>query len=110
MKITANNHTLRVSDVRAFNDPVVDELIRDLRTALKPDHVAIEFDLAHTREADCDTVDALLTVFEEFDRDGAVRAWRLVNPPPDLRQLLQLVRLHHVFEITPPHPSRMILA
>lgn len=109
MKITASHETLRVSEVREFNEPEVDGLIRDLREALKPTHATIEFDLAHFRAANYDTVDTLLAVYEEFDGGGATRIWRMLNPPPDLRQLLELVRLHHLFEITPPRPSPMLL-
>ena len=109
MKITAHHDRLQVSDVREFSETDVDDLIRDLRQALTPAHATIEFDLAHVRSADCDTVDALLAVYEEFDQDGVARSWRVITPPPDLRQLFELVRLHHLFEITPPRPSRMVL-
>lgn len=109
MNITADHDTLLVSEVQEFNGTEVDDLIRSLRAALRPTHATIELDLARIRSADCDTVDALLTIYEEFDRGATARAWRIVNPPPELRQLLELVRLHHLFEITPPRPSRMIL-
>ena len=46
-------------------------------------------------------VDRLLAIQGTAPRADAF-AWRLVNPPPDVRQLLELVRLHRVFEITPP--------
>lgn len=110
MKISTDQETLRVSDVQEFSEPDVDLLIRDLRQALKPSHSTIEFDLAHIRSADCDTVDAVLAVYEEFDRDGPARVWRMINLAPELRQLFELVRLHHLFEITPLHPPRMILS
>lgn len=109
MKITDDHDTLRVSEVQGFTGLEVDDLIRDLHLALQPKHSSIELDLARIRSADCDTVDALLTIYEEFDRGDVARAWRIINPPSELRQLLELVRLHHLFEITPPRPSRMIL-
>ncbi len=109
MKITTDDETLRVSDLRELGEPEAGGLIRDLRTALTPAHSTVEFDLAHLRSADCDTIDALLAVYEEFDRGGGpARVWRVTNPPPDLRQLFELVRLHHLFEITPPRPARLI--
>lgn len=109
MNLSHDHDTLRVTGAREFTESQVDDLIRDLRRALKPDHSAIEIDLAHTRGADSETVDALLALYEEFDRDGTTRTWRLRNPPPELRQLLELVRLHRLFEITPPRPVRTIL-
>lgn len=110
MKISTDHETLRVSDVQEFNEPDVDVLIRDIRQTLKPTHSIIEFDLAHIRSADCDTVDAVLAIYEEFDRESPARVWRMVNLAPELRQLFELVRLHHLFEITSPHPSGMILS
>lgn len=109
MKITTETETLRVSDLRELKEPDADELVRDLRAALKPTHSTIEFDLTQLRSADCETVDALMTVHEKFARAGTAFSWRIMNPPSDLRQLFELVRLHRLFEITPPRPPRMIL-
>lgn len=109
MKITAGYDTIHVSDLRDFDERQAEGLVHDLRLALRPPHSVIEFDLAHLRSADCATVDALLAVYEGIDEAGAGLVWRLLNPSPDLRQLCELVRLHHVFEITPPRPPRMVL-
>ena len=109
MKITTESETLRVSELRELKEPDADELIRDLSAALQPSHSTIEFDLTQLRSADCETVDALMTVHEKFAHGGTAVSWRIMNPPPDLRQLFELVRLHRLFEITPPRPSRMVL-
>src|SRR5437870_3985895 len=105
MKITAAHDTLRVSDLRDLNDVQADELVHDLRAALTPAHATIEFDLAQLRAIHCGTVDALLAVYEKLNRAGTSFTWRVLNPPPDLRQLFELVRLHHLFEITPPRTA-----
>lgn len=109
MKISAESETLRVSDLRELKEPDIDELVRDVRTALKSEHTTIEFDLSLLRSADCETVDALMTAYEEIDPGDGALSWRITNPPPDLRQLCELVRMHRLFEITPPRPPRMIL-
>ncbi len=109
MKISSDHETLRVSELRELRDPDTDDLIHDLRTALSPAHGTIEFDLSLLRSADCETVDALMTVHEELSRADAALAWRITNPSPELRQLFELVRLHRLFEITPPRPPRLIL-
>jgi len=109
MKITTADETLQVSDLREFGPLEADDLIRDLRAALQPSHSTVEFDFALLRSADCDTADALLAVYAELDRGETARVWRVANPSSDLRQLFELVRLHHFFEITPPRPPRMIL-
>lgn len=109
MKITTDDETLRVTDLREFSELAAGELIRELRATLQPGHSAIEFDLTYLRSADSETVDALRTIHAQLDRSGAALVWRVMNPPPDLRQLFELVRLHHCFDITPPRPPRMIL-
>ena len=109
MKIIPAYDTLRVSDLRELNDLRADELIHDLRAALTPAHVTIEFDLAQLRAIHCGTVDALLAVHEALNRAGTRLTWRVLNPPPDLRQLFELVRLHHLIEITPPRMPAMAL-
>ncbi|HWA26672.1 MAG TPA: STAS domain-containing protein [Lacunisphaera sp.] len=109
MKITSQDDTLRVSDLRELDERTAGELIPELRAALRPEHSTIEFDLTLLRACETETVDALLSIYDEFDREGASFGWRLLNPPSELRQLFELVRLHHFFEITPPRPPRMIL-
>lgn len=109
MRITTDCATLRVTDLRELNELQTDELVQDIRTALTPAHATIEFDLAQLRAIHCGTVDVLLAVHEELNRAGSRFTWRVLNPPPDLRQLFELVRLHHLFEITPPRIPLMIL-
>ena len=50
-------------------------------------------------------IDVLLALHEEFHLEDTPLAWRVQHPPPELRQLLELVRLHHLFEILPPRPA-----
>jgi len=109
MKIKSYDDTLRVSDLREFDELQAGELIRDLHASLQPIHSTIEFDLTLVRAADTETVDALLAIHDEFDQGAGTLVWRVLNPPPELRQLFELMRFHHFFEITPPRPPRMIL-
>jgi anti-anti-sigma regulatory factor len=109
MKITADHDTVRVTDLRDLNEVRTDDLVHELRAALTPAHATIEFDLTQLRAIHCGTVDVLLSVYEELNRAGARFTWRVLNPPPDLRQLFELVRLHHLFEITPPRTPSLAL-
>jgi anti-anti-sigma factor len=102
MKIRCNSTTLRVTDLRELNESRVDDLAEGIREALTPEISTVEFDLAQLRAIDCGTVEVLLAVHEELNRAGTSLAWRVLNPPPDVRQLFELVRLHHLFEIFPP--------
>lgn len=107
MKITTTSDTLRVSDLYDLHELQVDDLARSIRTALTPAHAVIEFDLAQLRSSDCGSIDVLLGIREELNQPGSL-TWRVVNPPPDFRQLLELVRLHHLFEITPPRVPHLV--
>lgn len=109
MKITSNHDTVRVTDLRELNDLQAGELVHDLRSTLTSGHATIEFDLGQLRAIHCGTVDVLLAVYEELNRAGTSFTWRVLNPPPDLRQLFELVRLHHLFEITPPRTPSLTL-
>jgi anti-anti-sigma regulatory factor len=104
MKITTESDTLRVTELREFTEDQADELIEGIRAALTPDIAAVTLDLTQLRAIDADTAGLLRSVQEEFAVvDGL--AWRMVNPPPEARQLFELVRLHRLFEINPPSAS-----
>ena len=102
MKIQAHSNLLCISELRELNESRAQDLVQGIRSALAPGISTIEFDLTQLRSIDCGTVDVLLTVHEEVNVAGTTLAWRVMNPPPDVRQMFELVRLHHLFEIFPP--------
>jgi anti-anti-sigma regulatory factor len=104
MKITTESDTLRVSDLRELTEEQADEIIEGVSAALTPDISAISLDLTQLRGIDGDTANLLRSIQEEFAEVGGL-AWRVFNPPPEARQLFELVRLHHLFEINPPRAS-----
>lgn len=106
MKIKVDTDTVRVSDLRELNEDQAGELAADIGAAVTGGVRAVEFDLSQFRAIDCSVVDRLLSIHDAVARVGNL-VWRLVNPPPDVRQLLELVRLHRVFEITPPRIPEM---
>jgi anti-anti-sigma regulatory factor len=106
MKLKVDTDTVRVSDLRDLNEDQAGELAADIGAAVSGGARIVEFDLSQFRAIDCGAVDCLLAIRDNVARVGDV-VWRLVNPPPDLRQLLELVRLHRVFEITPPRIPEM---
>jgi anti-sigma B factor antagonist len=68
-------------------------------------HTSIEIDLARTTFMDCSGLGALIALRQQARRrDGVVR---LVNPPPVVQQLFDIMRADEVFEIVNPvglHP------
>jgi anti-anti-sigma regulatory factor len=106
MKIKVDTDTVRISDLRELNDDQAGELAADIGAAVSEGAHVVEFDLSQLRAIDCSAVDRLMAIHDNVSRVGAL-VWRLINPPPDVRQLLELVRLHRVFEITPPRIPEM---
>ncbi len=105
MKLTLQANTLRVTELREINEDVADELIEGIRSALTADIGNITLDLTQLRVIDGDTASLLRSVQEEFAAEERL-AWRMINPPPEARQLFELVRLHRLFEINPPRASQ----
>lgn len=106
MKLKVDTETVRVSDLRELNEDQAGELAADIGEAVSAGAKVVEFDLSQLRAVDCSLVDRLLGIHDAVSRVGAL-VWRVVNPPPDVRQLLELVRLHRIFEITPPRIPEM---
>lgn len=80
---------------------------QDLRsavgTAIAPDLEHIEIDLSATDRVDCSGVGALVSLYQTANKinlNGGVTL-RLLNPRPSVRQMFELTRTHHLFEIVP---------
>ena len=74
--------------------------IRDeIRAALPPTCVNLDLDLSTLRFLDSSGLGTLVSLNKTLrSRHGAVR---LIQPAANIRQVLELTRLHRVFEITP---------
>lgn len=108
MKITTESDTVRVSELRELNEDLADEIIEGIAAALTAETAVITLDLTQLRRIDGETASLLRSIQEEFADVGGL-VWRVLNPPPEARQLFELVRLHHLFEINPPRAAGMSL-
>ena len=106
MKIKVDTDTVRVSELRELGEDQAGDLAADIGAAVSHGAKAVEFDFSQFRAIDCGVVDRLIAIRDAVSRAGEL-IWRIINPPPDVRQLLELVRLHRVFEITPPRIPEM---
>jgi anti-anti-sigma regulatory factor len=106
MKLKLDTDTVRISDLRDLDEDQAGDLAADIGAAVSGGAKVVEFDLSQFRAIDCSVVDRLIAIHDAVSRAGAL-VWRVVNPPPDVRQLLELVRLHRVFEISPPRIPEM---
>lgn len=107
MKIQTHSVTLRVSGLSELDEDRTDQLVSEICGALRPETRVIEVDLGQVRGIDSSGAGVLMALHSALNRTGAPFAWRVVNPAPAVRQFLELVRLHRLFEIFPPRFNRV---
>jgi anti-sigma B factor antagonist len=97
MRTTSQGETLvlsEIGDLSAANAGAFRELVR---SALQPAHRVLDVDLSQTRFLDSSGLGALITLHKTMcGRDGRLR---VVRPAAQVMQILELTRLHRVFEI-----------
>lgn len=103
MNINQQNGTLSVTGLHELNAANAQAFRSALARALSQDLKAIEIDLSQTQAVDGAGLGALVALYETAKehrkREGF--AIRLTNPTPTVQQMIELARLHHLFEITP---------
>jgi anti-sigma B factor antagonist len=72
-------------------------LCLDVREALKEAMTFIDVDLSQTRLIDSSGLGALITLHKTMCARGG--GLRVLNPAPNVKQILELTRLNRVFEI-----------
>lgn len=88
---------MRVSDLRELNATNASAFRDEVRAALQPQHRYIDLDLSQTRFLDSSGLGALISVHKSLSsRAGQVR---VVNPTSAVLQILELTRMHRIFEI-----------
>lgn len=104
MNIDQQNGTLSVTGIRELNAANANAFRFALTRAMSDDLKAIEIDLSQTQAVDGAGLGALVALYETAKqhrkREGF--AIRLANPTPTVQQMIELARLHHLFEITQP--------
>lgn len=101
MRTELDGDVLRVTGLRQIDEPSRTELMERLGAALDGRVRLVEFDLADVRSLDSSGAGALVAARDIVMGAGIGCAWRLANPAPQVRQMLELVRLHRLFEIVP---------
>ena len=103
MELQRQNGTLTVSDVREMSAANARLFRNEVCAVLAPGLKRIEIDLSQTSVVDSCGLGALVSLYKaanEHSCPGGVRV-RLLQPPPPVRQILELTRLHRLFEIVP---------
>ena len=107
MELNRQNQTLNVTGLRELNSSNARSFRAAISATLSADLEMIEIDLSEMQTVDGAGLGALVSLYEtanEHRKNGGV-AIRLTNPPPPVQQMIELARLHHLFELKPNIPE-----
>jgi anti-sigma B factor antagonist len=97
MKIQHQGSTLLVSGLTELNATNATGFRDTVRSALNPQITVLDVDLSETRFLDSSGLGALISLHKTMSTSkGLVR---ILKPTPTAQQILELTRLHRVFEI-----------
>lgn len=97
MNIDDKGETLDVSGIVELAAGNAAQVRDDVRAALTDAHQTIDFDLSETSFLDSSGLGTLISLHKTMtSKSGCVR---LINPTPVATQVLELTRMHRIFEI-----------
>jgi anti-sigma B factor antagonist len=97
MKTQNDGNTLRVSAVTELNATNANSFRDGTREAFGSQQQNIEIDLSQTASVDSCGLGALVALHKTTSSRGGVL--RLLNPTPAVQQILELTRMHRIFEV-----------
>jgi anti-sigma B factor antagonist len=97
MKVQVRGNTLVIAGIKELGAANSQTFRDQVRAALTDDQQNIEIDLSQTMFVDSCGLGALISLHKTAcGRNGHVR---LLNPTPPVDQILDLTRMHRIFEI-----------
>jgi len=97
MNIETQGDTLRISGVTELGAASSTAFREQARAAIRDSHTNIEIDLSQTTFLDSCGLGALIALHKTAcSRKGKLR---LLRPLPPVQQILELTRMHRIFEI-----------
>jgi len=101
MKIQRQNGTLTIGDILELSAVNARPFRNEICAAFSPGLKTVEIDLSQISFMDSCGVGALVSLYKAANDQGEKEtvAVRLLNPQPPVRQVLELTRMHHIFEI-----------
>ena len=100
MKVQTRGETLAITGLKELAAANSQSFRDQVRSALTEEQKNIEIDLSETMFVDSCGLGALISLHKAVcARQGLVR---LLHPTPPVRQILELTRMHRIFEIVHP--------
>jgi anti-sigma B factor antagonist len=97
MKIHSDGDTLRASAIAELSAANANSFRDEARRAFGQSQRNIEVDLSQTTSVDSCGLGALVALHKTAAARGGVL--RLINPTPPVQQILELTRMHRIFEV-----------
>ena len=98
MTIDPQDTVLRISGLAELNASNAASFRDQARAALRDHHTRIDFEFTETRFLDSSGLGALIALHKTMSaRGGHIR---ILNPPSQVQQILELTRMHRIFEIS----------
>jgi anti-sigma B factor antagonist len=100
MKVQTRGETLAITGLKELAAANSQSFRDQVRSALTDAQTTVEIDLSETMFVDSCGLGALISLHKTVcARSGLVR---LLHPTPPVRQILELTRMHRIFEIVNP--------
>lgn len=97
MKVQNNGDTITITGIKELGAANSNSFRDQVRAAMTEVNRVIEIDLSQTMFLDSCGLGALISLHKTTcSRNGMVR---LINPTPPVQQILELTRMHRIFEI-----------
>ncbi|MGV3775055.1 MAG: STAS domain-containing protein [Verrucomicrobiales bacterium] len=97
MKLETKGETINISGIKELGAANSQNFRDQIKGAMSDVHRNIQIDLSETMFVDSCGLGALISLHKTTcGRNGTVR---LVNPTPPVQQILELTRMHRIFEI-----------
>lgn len=97
MNLATSDHTLRVSGLRELNATNASTFRDAVRSAITAAHKLVDLDMSETGFLDSSGLGALVSIHKAITARGG--ALRIIRPTPPVVQILELTRMHRIFEI-----------
>jgi anti-sigma B factor antagonist len=98
MKIANQGSCFTISEIPELTAVNSTNFRDEVRAALPSSPVTIEIDLSDTRFVDSSGLGALFALYRAATQSGTATL-RLLNPKPEIQQLLELTQMQQLFEI-----------
>jgi anti-sigma B factor antagonist len=100
MKMNVEGNTVRVSGVKELGAANANQVRDEVKAVMSKGQKNIDFDLSETTFVDSCGLGALISIHKTAcSHQGALR---LLHPLPPVQQILELTRMHRIFEIVKP--------